>query len=209
MGTVPQNSSLSTTLFCILTVQISKDNTFVKLNFILIPSLHCSFRAVIWKFKLTSLKIGELLYFFLGAWDYSVRCNQVYLSKDWLDHKRWEKKGSQWVTGCRNQQHCTVVKGSKTERYKYATSARQKAILSIFQASSGVPCPTLGTLVEDRCLHLAGAQRAPRRILSISQMRKTREENKIIPAKNVETAVKRKETKYSFCSIHHKGTWIN
>lgn len=46
MGKVPQNSSLGT-LLCILMVGISKDNMFVKLNFIWIPSLHCSFRGVI------------------------------------------------------------------------------------------------------------------------------------------------------------------
>lgn len=33
MGRVPQNSGPSTTLFCILTAQRSKDNMFVKLNF--------------------------------------------------------------------------------------------------------------------------------------------------------------------------------
>lgn len=53
-----------------------------------------------------------------------------------------EKKGYKELQAEEIHNVILLIKGNKTERYKYAASARQKA--------SGVPCPTLGTLV-DRC----------------------------------------------------------
>lgn len=51
MGRVPQNSGLSTTLFCILMAQMSNDNMFVKLNFHLDPIFALFFQICHLKFN--------------------------------------------------------------------------------------------------------------------------------------------------------------